>query len=384
MDISRRHLLAGMGMLPLLALSPRMALAGNWSRILVLVELAGGNDGLNMIVPQTDPLYRQLRPGIALSGDRLAPLDERFGLNTALASLMPAWRDGDLAVVQGVGYPDPDRSHFRSIDIWDTASGSAEVLTQGWLAQLFSREAPPGDFTTEGLVLGHDGAGPLAGAKRFVELRNPGRFVRDAKRSPALPAEAGSNSALQHIVRVQAEIDRAAAGLAGDGIAATAPGLAFPKTGLGQQLELAARVIAGQAQVAVIKVTLGGFDTHINQVPTQHRLLEEVGMALAAFRGSMLAAGLWDRVLVMTYSEFGRRAAENGSGGTDHGTAAPHFLLGGRVRGGFHGQAPSLASLENGDLRYTTDFRQLYSTILQSWWEVPSLWPDQRPLGLIA
>lgn len=384
MRISRRHLLSGMGVLPLLALRPNMALAGDWSRILVLVELAGGNDGLNTVVPQTDPLYRRLRPGIALSGDRLVSLDERFGLNAALSPLMPAWRGGDLAVVQGVGYPGPDRSHFRSIDIWDTASDSAEVLTRGWLAQLFDRDAPPGDFTTDGLVLGHDGAGPLAGARRFVELRNPGRFVRDAKRSPALSADAGSNPALQHIVRVQAEIDRAAAGLSGDGIAATAPGPAFPKTGLGHQLELAARVIAGQARVAVIKTTLGGFDTHINQVAIQRRLLDEAGEALAAFRGSMQAAGLWDRVLVMTYSEFGRRAAENGSDGTDHGAAAPHFLLGGRVRGGFYGQAPSLASLENGDLQYTTDFRQLYSTVLQSWWGVPSLWPGHPPLGLIT
>lgn len=384
MDISRRHLLSGMGMLSLLALNPRMARAGDWSRILVLVELAGGNDGLNMIVPHSDPLYSRLRPGIGLSGERLVTLDEKFSLTAALAPLMPAWHEGDLAVMHGVGYPNPDRSHFRSIDIWDTASDSAEVLTQGWLAQLFDRKAPPGDFTTDGLVLGHDGAGPLTGARRFVELRSPGRFVRDAKRSPVLSAEAGSNPALQHIVRVQAEIDRAAAGLSGDGIAATAPGLAFPETGLGRQLELAARVIAGQAQVAVIKTTLGGFDTHINQVATQHRLLAEVGGALAAFRRSMLAAGLWDRVLVMTYSEFGRRVAENGSGGTDHGTAAPHFLLGGRVRGGFHGEFPSLAALENGDLRYSTDFRQLYSTILQSWWGVPSLWPDHQPVNLIG
>ncbi|MEQ9199142.1 MAG: hypothetical protein RLN80_04090, partial [Rhodospirillales bacterium] len=130
MRISRRHLLSGMGVLPLLALRPGMALAGDWSRILVLVELAGGNDGLNTVVPQTDPLYRRLRPGIALSGDRLVSLDERFGLNAALSPLMPAWRGGDLAVVQGVGYPGPDRSHFRSIDIWDTASDSAEVLTR--------------------------------------------------------------------------------------------------------------------------------------------------------------------------------------------------------------------------------------------------------------
>lgn len=186
------------------------------------------------------------------------------------------------------------------------------------------------------------------------------------------------NRALRHILEIQAEISRAAGDLH-DRIQQTPSARAdFPANRIGKQLELAARLIAAHVPVAVIKVMHGSFDTHAGQLNTHHRLLEELAMAVTAFRSALVAQGLWDRVCVMTYSEFGRRAAENGSHGSDHGTAVPQFLLGGRIKGGMYGVYPSLGDLQEGDLRHTIDYRSVYNSIIRQWWGLPdTLFPVQ-------
>ena len=348
-------------------------------RILLLVELHGGNDGLNTLVPYEDAAYYRARPQLAIRRDQVRQLTPKVGLHPALAPLMPLWGGEELAWVQGVGYPRPNRSHFRSIEIWDTASDSEQVLDQGWLSGLFKRSPLPARFMAEGIVLGKGDAGPLSGGKgRTIALHDPIQFLRQAGsvKPVSLPAR---NRSLAHILEVRWDISQAANDLQGRIQQVPLAGPEFPVHRFGKQVELAARLIAAKVPVAVIKITPGSFDTHAGQSATHHRLLEELAQGLVAFRAAMEQQGLWRDVLVMTYSEFGRRVAENASHGTDHGTAAPHLLMGGRVKGGLYGTPPSLTELQDSDLTHTVDFRSLYATVVEKWWGMsPLLFGGQR------
>lgn len=359
---------AGAGVaLALLGPGPR-TWAADYGRVLVLVELQGGNDGLNTVVPFADPEYRRLRPTLALPRDRLLRLDERTGLHPSLEPLWPLWRDGELAVVQGLGYPDPNLSHFRSIEIWDTASDSDETLEDGWVGRAFATQAPPDGFAADGVVVGGGDDGPLeAGRARVIRLTDTTRFLRQSRL--ALPAGAGSNAALRHILAVEQSVVTAARGL--DGIAPLST--VFPRTGFGRSIRTACEAIASHGGVAAVKLSLGSFDTHVGQPGRHASLLEELSSGLAALRSALVELGRWDRTLVMTYGEFGRRPRENLGAGTDHGTASSHLVLGGRVRGGLHGAAPRLDRLDSGgNLVHTADFRALYANVLDVWWGVDS------------
>ena len=343
--------------------------AGAADRILVLVELKGGNDGLNTVVPYADPLYAQLRPTIAIPAGEVLRLDERSGLHPVLKPLLPLWERNELAIVQGVGYPQPNLSHFRSIEIWDTASNSGEYLGDGWLARgMKAGFATKGAFTAEGVRIGSSDLGPLAGA-RAVSLNNPEAFVDQARLASSRSAP--GNAALQHLLRVEADVSQAAEGLRAERHPFAT---SFPAGAFGNGIRAAAQVIAsqrGRGGVPVLTLTLGSFDTHQNQVNLHANLLRQLAEGLLALRGALTELGLWDRTLVMTFSEFGRRPRQNQSNGTDHGTAAPHFVLGGAVRGGLYGQAPDLSRLDGAqNLAFTTDFRQLYAAIAADWWGV--------------
>lgn len=379
--------LAGIVLLAPHALAQAKALGFRTDRTLVLIELAGGNDGLNTVVPFADAAYARLRPGIGIKREAVVQLDEKTGLHPSLAPLMESWKAGDLAIVQGVGYDNPNRSHFRSIDIWDTASGSNRFIAEGWVARVLGGQKRGSeklsDRLADAVVLG-GGAGPVTGAGlRAISMPDPQRFLKQAQGMFATEARP-ANPALAHVLKVQHEIQDTAKEL--HAVLARAPdiGRDFPNGPLGQQLRVAARLIAAGAVVPVVKVALGGFDTHANQ-PGQHaNLLRQLGEGLGAFRKTLIAAGRWDRVLAMTYSEFGRRAAQNGSNGTDHGTAAPHFVLGGAVKGGLYGPGPNLADLVNGDLRHGIDYRSLYATAAQTWWGIGrGAFGDYPPLPII-
>ena len=347
--------------------APRLDAEADQTNILVLVELNGGNDGLNTVVPFADPNYARLRPRIAVAADQVVRLDERLGLHPGLAPLKPAWDSGEMAIVLGVGYPEPNLSHFRSIEIWDTASDSSEFLAAGWTARAVTgRNARR---TADGIVLGRPYVGPLAGAgTRTIVMEGVGEFANAARRV-TIPASLPANPMLAHVVATQTEVRKA-----GDDIyfklQRPQPGLRaqFPRTSIGGQLSNAARLIASDVDVPAIKVSLGGFDTHTNERNTHDRLMRELGDALAAFREAMVERWLWHRVTVVTYSEFGRRVAENSGQGTDHGTAAPHFVLGKGIKGGFYGRQPRLDDLANGNLRFAVDFRSIYATLVRRWW----------------
>lgn len=350
-----------------------------------MLELAGGNDGLNTVIPYEDPVYQIARPRIAIGRDQLAQLDPTLGLHPELAPLMTSWKGGDLAIIRGVGYARPNRSHFRSIDIWETASNSDQVLTDGWVARVLKGQRRDRRAVADAVVLGGKSSRAVSGAGiRAVSMTNPERFIRQARGIRSRTSRP-RNPALAHILSVQAQIDRAAYRL-GE-VAARAPAITGGFQGaLGRQLKVAARLIAADARIPVIKVSLGGFDTHINQIGRHRNLMRQLGRNLTAFRDALREAGVWDRTLVMTYSEFGRRVRQNGSGGTDHGTAAPHFLLGGKVRGGLYGAQPSLSDLEAGDMRHTVDYRRVYATAAGEWLNLPntsSVLGPHRPLGIV-
>lgn len=393
----RREFLRILGLVPFsgLWLDPTAALAApldgpaDWSRTLVLVELHGGNDGLNTVVPFEDPAYRRLRPRLALAKDELVGAGRGLWFHAALAPLVPLMKDGELAVVEGVGYPAPNRSHFRSIEIWEAGSASDRTLFDGWVTRLFGLAPPPSSCEARGLVLGRGDAGPLGGEtmRDVLVMNDPERLPGMRDPGPATPSSA-ANPALAHLLAVRRDLARALARLEAKLAAARPPAASFPAGPLGAGLQAAARLLTAGVAVPVIKVGLGSFDHHANQKGAHARLLGQLGEALAAFRTALRAAGRWDDVLVMTYSEFGRRAGENGSLGTDHGTAAPHFVLGGRVAGGRYGAAPSLTDLDReGDLKHTTDYRDLYATIARRWWGIAGEFlPGYRPspLGFLA
>lgn len=339
-----------------------------YRKLLVLVELKGGNDGLNTLVPYNDDAYYALRPKIAIPRDQVVQLTDSAGLHPSLAPLAAFWKDRQLAVLQSVGYPEPNLSHFRSIEIWDTASKSEEYLQEGWLTRTFETRAVPESFAADGVIIGSSELGPLAGGgTRAIALADTEQFLRRAKlaQTGAVPR----NKALAHILKVEADIVQAASHLSGRTMFETE----FPSGAFGNAIKTACQIIANPSGVAVVRVTLAGFDTHANQPGTQARLLGEVANGLQALHAALVELGRWDDTLILTYAEFGRRPKENQNNGTDHGTANVHFALGGRVAGGMYGAAPDLTRLSSdGNPAYALDFRNVYATALDRWWGVDS------------
>ena len=375
--------------------SSLQTMTGKDHPILLVIQLAGGNDGLNTIIPFQDDLYFKARPKLAIPQNQVLPLDSLIGLNPSLALLKGIYDDGHLAIVQGVGYPNPNRSHFRSTEIWQTASDARQNLTKGWIGRYFDNccagqgptvgvvlgEQLPEAFNAEnptGVAIGRPGnlgfdrePGPDE-ARLFGELNglDPVAMSGDSIGNLAGPNNSGM-SALEYLQRTaldaQVSTDKIKKVLKGTTNEAT-----YPKNRLGNSLSLISRLIAGELPTRVYYASQGGYDTHAGQINTHKRLLNELAESLAAFCKDLKAKGIFDRVVVMTFSEFGRRVEENANGGTDHGTAAPMFICGGGVKPGLFGKQPTLDRLDAGDLFYNVDFRSVYSTILSSWMKAPA------------
>jgi uncharacterized protein (DUF1501 family) len=375
--MSRRRLLQTLGAsLPLISLPGFVTAAGQAPKpgnILILIELAGGNDGLNTVIPRTDDAYRRLRPRIGIAQEDIIGLDTDIGLHSGMRALGNLWEDGALQIVQGVGYPNPNRSHFRSIEIWNAGLGAQSQSQRGWVSTAFAGQAPQAR-DADGLVLGGN-MGPLAGNGRFSAMRDEEVFVEMQQNLPdamhAVRPQAAA-SPLEHVLDTYES-----ARITGDAIykrLRTSPAITFdfPDTPLGQQLRTAARLLDAGVEVSVLKVVQDGYDTHEAQ-PEQHAdLLADLSRSIGAFSEAMKQIGLWDQTTIVTFSEFGRTARENGSGGTDHGTAAPLFVAGGKVNGGLSGQPPSLTNLVEDDLVHTTDYRSVYAALLEDLWQITS------------
>ncbi|MCH2076060.1 MAG: DUF1501 domain-containing protein [Rhodobacteraceae bacterium] len=371
-ELSRRRFLATMGAtLPAITLPGFVTAAGatpDSAKTLILIELAGGNDGLNTVVPLTDAAYHGLRPTIGITEG--LNLDRDTALHPAMRGMAGLWEAGDMQIVEGVGYPDPNRSHFRSIEIWNVGRGAQTKDRTGWISHAFEKGAPTGT-DADGLVLGGQ-SGPLRGQGRFSVIEDEETFLETLRSLESMPhaIRPQTTSALDHVLGAYE-----AAEITGGAIAArlergAARSFDFPETLLGEQLHSVARLMDAGAEVPVYKVQLHGFDTHDNQPDAHTFLLEELSDAVAAFAKAAREMGRWNDVAVVTYSEFGRTARENGSAGTDHGTAAPVFVSGGAVAGGFGGARVDLTRLKDDDLVHTTDYRALYDGLLGGLWNI--------------
>ena len=369
---------------------------------LVLVVLYGGNDGLNTVVPYQDPLYAQLRGTLAVPASQVLPIGEGMGLHPKLAGLKSLWDAGHLAVVRGVGYPDPVLSHFASMAVWQSGSLAAEAAATGWIGRWLDtgkhdplRAVAVGPTlplllmgqTTSGAAV-PEGSTALPGGSRlqqaFSALNAPDRTRSSLA---AYAAESGRD-----LLGVQAAVTEAlgrapaptATTPAGGTPSTTTPAGGTPRTAtraggrpaattpsaqgdnpLAAQLDLVSRLIRGGLPTEVYVVSLNGFDNHAAETGTHDRLLGQLDQAVAPFLRGLAGDPRGRGTVVMTTSEFGRRVAPNASGGTDHGTAAPVLVAGSVVRGGVYGEEPSLARLDDGNLRYTTDFRQVCATVLE-------------------
>jgi uncharacterized protein (DUF1501 family) len=337
------------------------ALANKSSHTLLLIELQGGNDGLNTVIPYTEPLYYELRPNIAIQQTEQIPISSKFALHNALKPIMPLWQSNQMAVVLGLGYPHPNRSHFRSIEIWDTASKSDEYLEDGWLKTLLTDTASPiSNRTANGLILGGQ-PGPLLGTPNILEIKNLKQFSSQTSRlnNSITESTITENHALKKLIQTQNVLDRASLKIK-ERLKPLKTEKDFGNHPFAKQMAIATQAIQSRLNIPVIKTSLKSFDTHNNQINTHKRLLNILAESIATTQQALSLTDDWNNVTIMTYSEFGRRAQENGTKGTDHGTAAPHFILGGNVQGGIYGKQPSLADLENDDLKYTADFSTLF------------------------
>ncbi len=354
--------------------SEKLVSSSKRQKAVVLIKLAGGNDGLNTLVPQRDySQYAKYRSLAKVPEHKLKefPLDNGMSVNPYMTSLRRWWEEGDLAWIQGVGYPHGVLSHFRSSDIWETATSAFEHSEIGWLAQVL----PQYKQGLHGIILG-EGLGPMAGKDcHTIAMQSPQVFLSQVDLVEDIqPIDRGS-PALRHVVNIQHQLHDAGKQLR-EKMSNPQHLAGFSTSVLGRKLESVAQMILNNVDTAVYKVEHSGYDTHANQINVHNNLLFELAAALNSFGETMKQHGRWDDVIVMTYSEFGRRVQENRGGGTDHGTASVQLVMGGRVSGGrVFGENPRLKDLDgDGNLYMTTDFRAVYGTLASRWFGVNNPW----------
>jgi uncharacterized protein (DUF1501 family) len=328
--------------------------------VLVIVTLYGGNDGINTVIPYADNAYHDARPELAYAPGEVLHLDEQLGLNPAMRGLAQLWNQRQLAIVRGVSYPQPDHSHFRSMDIWQTAS-PAEPVSTGWIGRWLDAG---GDDPLRAVNIGPV-LPPLAVGEKYTAaaLSTAQVTARQADRFDAIMGALGTDD--PNDTPAMAAVCKAyrAACTANKAFASLKP-TAEERNSLAIQLSMVASAVKARVPTRVYTVQLGGFDTHANEHETQQRLLRTFDQAVTGFLQDMAGDPYGKNVVLMAYSEFGRRVAANASQGTDHGTAGPAFVAGAPVKGGFYGEEPSLTNLDHGDLKFTTDFRDIYYELL--------------------
>ncbi|MFT6998046.1 MAG: hypothetical protein ACJAQ4_001805 [Cryomorphaceae bacterium] len=338
---------------------------------LVVVQLSGGNDWLNTVVPYRSDIYYKSRPKLAISPADVAQLTDEIGLHPSLSSLKNFFDEGEMAIFQGVGYPEPNRSHFRSMDIWHTATDGKSYSDQGWLGHWSknSQSDFPSLEINESLSLAMKAS---EGKSLAIANLNGIKRIKDDRLLQAMAhSQKHDHGMASYLYQTATRVTEGADYLSSL-IKTNSKENNSPSNALGADLRIASNLIKAGAETRVFYTSISGFDTHANQRGTQERLLMNVGDSLTAFKNDLQKANLWDDTLVMVFSEFGRRVAQNAGGGTDHGTAGNLLLLsGGLKKPGLRGEMPSLQSLDQGDLIYTTDFREIYSGILHYWLKSP-------------
>jgi uncharacterized protein (DUF1501 family) len=378
--------------------------SGTDGKIFVVVQLSGGNDGLSTVIPYGDDLYYRARSNISHPASQVLKIDDYLGLHPNLAPLKAMYDAGNVAVVQGVGYPNPNRSHFRAMDIWQSAQPQLDTPDSGWLGRYFDNTCPGCDPHV-GVSVGQTLPLAMQGDKVLpLNLERPDSYrynghdkkhylaLNQIENPTTIPSTSSTLAAGKKTVTTEeSQLDflhRTAmdAQLSSEQILRVTRNhtttSAYPPGEFGNGLKMIAAMIAGGLPTRVYYVSLSGFDTHAGQLNRHDTLMKQLSAGLSAFWKDLQEQKNDERVLVMTFSEFGRRVEQNASGGTDHGAAAPMFVIGSSIRQGLVGQHPSLMDLDQGDLKYNTDFRSVYASVLQNWLETPSkpILGDQFPL----
>ncbi len=339
------------------------------SKRLIIIQLSGGNDGLNTLVPYRNDLYYQLRPSIGLKKSDLLPVDTEFGLHSSLKHLSSFYESGDLAIINGVGYPNPNRSHFRSMDIWHSASDSNEYVQTGWIGRLLDHHC-------------HNHHCMAIESSESLSLAVKG----ETQSAFALDSESKLNKQLNNPLLNQLSGDQSIENETNDFLYKTLTATmnqaefiqtkltkkrftdSFPFHSLGKQLKTIAHVIASGLEANVYYASLSGFDTHVNQTNAQNRLLQQVDESIGSLVESLKKHNEWNNTAIFVFSEFGRRIKQNGSNGTDHGHGNVNFILGGSLRqSGLVNQLPDLIDTNSGDIKMQVDFRSIYATLLEDW-----------------
>ncbi len=345
-------------------------------RNLVVVQLSGGNDGLNTIVPYRNDIYYRSRPTLGIKTDQVLTVSDQLGFHPALAPLRSLYDQGLMSIINSVGYPNPDRSHFRSMDIWHTASDSNQYLSTGWIGRYLDSACPKDqphyalevDDSLSLAMKGHQRSGFAMSNPNALKKTTDNRFLQ----AVAQHHDHHDHDEVAYLYKTMIDTQSSADYLFKQSKVHRSKG-SYPRTPFAKDLKQIAELITADTDTRIYYLSLGGFDTHINQGNQQQRLLKTYAEAMAAFVEDLKSNGLLDDTLILTFSEFGRRVSQNASNGTDHGTANNLFLMGGQLRQpGFFNGAPNLSKLDKGDLIYEIDFRQIYATILEDWLDCPA------------
>lgn len=328
---------------------------------LVFIQLNGGNDGLNTFIPYENPLYYDLRTKIAIGKDAVIAKNKGMAFHPALKDFAQMQQNGDLTILQNVGYPEPNRSHFRSQEIWQTATDSNKYLNEGWLGRYLDLQCKDHQPTAGINIDSIDNLALKGVEPNAITVKDPNRFkVRNDNEENV---KLSDNPQLDFVRKIANSVTEGSDDIQKALTKSTSEN-SYPKTGLSKNLEWIARLIKGNLNSKVYYTSLGGFDTHDNQLAIHERKLTELNDAIFSFYQDLKKAQLLQNVTIVVFSEFGRRVKDNGNG-TDHGTAAPMFIIGGNNKGTIIGKNPNLSDLDNGDLKYETDFRSVYATLLK-------------------
>ncbi len=341
------------------------------NKVVVIIQFSGGNDGLNTVIPVSNDIYYRERPRIAVTKDKTLRLNDDAGLNPALIAFKELYDDGSLGILNGVGYPNPDRSHFRSMDIWQTASDSKDYLSHGWLGRYLDAQCKGCDKPTQVLEIDDMLSLALKGTERSgIAFKDPRRLYSSSNESFFREMNAAHQPAEEtadYLYKTMSETLSSADYIFKQSSVHASTEM-YPATEMGRNLKTISSLIQSDINTKVYYISLGSFDTHVNQEAQQKRLFTELNDAIKVFTSDLKKNNRFQDVLIMTFSEFGRRVSQNASNGTDHGTANNMFFIGGGLKQhGILNAMPNLEDLTDGDLRHTIDFKNVYATVLNKW-----------------
>jgi len=378
--MERRQFIQTSGLASAAVMIPRFLKAqenkvvSNTNKILIVIQLTGGNDGLNTVVPFENDLYYNARPQISIKKNEVLKLNNELGLNPNMQGFKNLFDDGKLCLINNVGYPEPDRSHFRSMDIWQTASNSNEYKTTGWLGRYLDEQCNNCEKPTQVLEIDDTLSLALKGKNvKGLAMKDPKRlysttldpFVNQLSKQHIIGDHEHNNA--EYLYKTLAETVSSASYIYQTSKIYKSA-VTYPNHQFGKSMKTIAELITSGVNTNVYYVSLGSFDTHFNQQKRQADLLQQLSETIKIFTDDLKISGKQDDVMMMTFSEFGRRVNENASLGTDHGTANQIFLIGNNLKKkGIYNEAPNLADLDEGDLKFSVDFKNVYSTILKKW-----------------